>query len=109
MKLILTNGYPFPYPANLTEQENEELCATANQNTIEISGVVNFQILHTVTVEFDSFEAMRSAKDATGWDIWSGQEPILEAKWSDKDGYSFPAIIAGDLAYCGYTLIQEDE
>ena len=105
MKLILTNGYPFPYPANLTEAESDAINAAAAETTLEIHNVWVFERKHTVTVEFETYQAYLDAIDKTGWTNWS--HTVAEAKTSQDDGYEHPAIIAGNTAYCGFQLVNE--
>lgn len=109
MKLILLNGYPYPYPQNLTEYDQEDLANAASGNTLEISGIVHFEWLHTVTVEFESYEVMHSAQTLTGWERWSPDMPILEAFTSIADGYDHPAILANGMAYCGFILKEDNQ
>lgn len=45
MKIILQNGYPYTYPAEITEQEN--LAEAASGHRLELKGVCHFQWLHT--------------------------------------------------------------
>lgn len=108
-ELHLTNGYPSPYPENLTEAEQEEI----SENTVStiIYGVVNFEWLHTITVEFADEEAYERARALTGWTRWD--DLVLEAPNSSEEGYAHPAIIAGisddeKKAYCGFMLVPQE-
>ncbi|MEB8514713.1 hypothetical protein [Acidithiobacillus ferriphilus] len=105
MRLILRNGYPYPYPPQTSEVEDETHSANAGGITLELPGVVHFEWLHTVTVEFENDDAFEHAQRITGWTTWSPR--VLEAKTSAADGYQHPAIIAGDFAYCGFNLVAE--
>lgn len=124
MRLTLMNGYPFPYPERIaelrtlnadmaaSEEQDEELRAleqaisdAASGNQLIIDGVKHFEWLHTVTVEFDAYGAFDAARRLTGWSEWTGL--ILEAKLSAEDGYDHPAIVVGDMAYCGFSLTVE--
>jgi hypothetical protein len=107
MKLILTNGYPYPYPKDATDDRQLELCEQAPGNTLQIPGVVNFEWKHTVTVQFADSERCELAREFTGWESWSESPPTLEARTSAGDGYDHPAIIAGDMAYCGFMLLND--
>jgi hypothetical protein len=106
MLLTLQNGYPFPYPTHLTDAEQEVHSEAAGGKRLVLEGVSHFQWLHTVTVEFVDHNAMLTAQKATGWEIWSGL--VLEAKTSSEDGYTHPAIVARNMAYCGFILYPED-
>lgn len=109
MKLILTNGYPYPYPDDASEAQKEAWSEAAQGITLEIAGVEHFEWKHTVTVEFFTAEAMCDAMRLTGWKFWDEDEFILEAGTSAGDGYDHPAIIAGDTAYCGFVLVPSDK
>ena len=134
MQLTLTNGYPMPYP-NFSHLDkpgecvSDKLCDDVNQYagslTLVLEGVVHFQILHTVTVEFATVEAYDTAKALTGWRKWS--DLVLEVPTSSEDGYeAVPAfvcqqeyklpldhptdrnmsidVVADKVAYCGFHL-----
>jgi len=106
MKLMLTNGYPYPYPDGLTDKQQEAISEAAPGRTFELDGVVQFEWKHTVTVEIkDDFRAWLDARRVTGWLVWS--EGVLEAPTSCADGYDHPAIIVGDTAYCGFYLLAD--
>lgn len=106
MKLVLTNGYPYPYPTGLTEAQQEGISEAAAGRSMEIEGVAHFEWKHTVTVEIrDDFKYWLEARRVTGWPVWS--EGVLEAPTSAADGYDHPAIIVGDTAYCGFQLLAE--
>ncbi len=103
MKLILTNGYPYPYPEGLTAEQNESIAQDAPGHRLEIDGVRHFEWLHTVTVEFTYMDQFNKALDLTGWEFYSFR--VLEAPTSVRDGYDHPAIVVKDMAYCGFILI----
>lgn len=105
MKLLLTNGYPYPYPEGLSEEESERLSEQAPGNQLELHSVKHFEWLHTVTIEFDNALGVLEAKAKTGWTTWNNGL-VLEAKTSTGDGYGHPAIVAGDIAYCGFILVK---
>jgi hypothetical protein len=108
MKLVLTNGYPYPYPENLSEAESEAIASNAGGNRLEIPNVISFQWLHTVTVQLrDDFGIWLGAQQMTGWEVWDDKRSVLEAKTSSEDGYGHPAIIVGDMAYCGFMLLED--
>jgi hypothetical protein len=102
MKLILTHGYPYPYPFP-DGFDAEEEGYDCRSYSLEIEGVVHFEWVHTVTVEFAHYGAYEAAKELTKWEPW-GDGPILEAATSGPDGYDHPAIVVGDKAYCGFIL-----
>lgn len=102
MRLRLINGYPYPYPKGLTQEQEDDVNEAALSRTLEIEGVVHFEWLHTVTVEFDSWGSYNSATNLTGWKAWSFL--VLEAQTSSGDGYNHPAIVVGNTAYCGFIL-----
>jgi hypothetical protein len=106
MKLILQNGYPYPYPKHLTQQQEDDLADAAAGNRLEIAGVVCLQWLHSITVQFDPVgSAWTDAKNATGWEVESAF--VLEAKTSTEDGYDHPAIVVRNMAYCGFMLVAD--
>lgn len=105
MKLILQNGYPYPYPANLTQKEQDELAEAAAGHRLEIEGVSFWQWLHTMTVQFKTFADYEKAKQLTGWEHWS--HDVLEAPTSSADGYGHPAIVAAGMAYCGFIFTDD--
>jgi hypothetical protein len=102
MKLLLTNGYPYPCPDDFDlEKEGYD----ARDYEVQLTGVTHFEWLHTVTVEFSTIEACEEAKAKTGWADWSSY--VLEAGASAEDGYDHPAIIVRDKAYCGFILSND--
>lgn len=118
-KLLLSNGYPFPHPKNLSLVQEEHFSETAACVTLEIEGIKHFEIKHTVTVEFVDQAAYDKALALTGWSVWSAADLILEARASSADGYGLScAIIAKQVyedealpngktestAFCGYQL-----
>lgn len=106
MRLILTNGYPFPYPTGLlSPDEEEKVNEAATGKTFEINGIRHFEMKHTVTVEFVDFESFEISQHLTSWPKWS--DLTLEAKASAEDGYQHPAIVVGDTAYCGFILMED--
>lgn len=104
MRLILTNGYPYPYPLDATEAQQEALTEASASHRLELAGVATFQWLHTVTVEFRTDSMTDHAAERTGWTEWCAR--VLEAKTSSGDGYDHPAIIVNDMAYCGFLLVE---
>lgn len=100
MKLILQNGYLFPFPPQCGN--DDAASEAAGETRLELAGVRHFQWLHTVTVEFTSERAFQAAQELTGWREWSYH--VLEAQVSVADGYGHPAILARGLAYCGFML-----
>lgn len=109
MKLILRNGYPFPYPSGLSEQQQEAIADAASGNRLELASVIHFEWLHELTIEFASEAAFCAAQAVTGWNAWPSDDYILVAKTSAEDGYGHPAIVAGDMAYCGFILMEDSE
>lgn len=107
MQLILTNGYPFPYPEGLTEYQTDAIALDAQERRLVLEGVKAFETKYTVTVEFVDAAAYHKAREATGWADWDGEGLILEAPASAKDGYDFPAIVAGGFAWCGIFLASD--
>lgn len=106
MNLILSNGYPYPYPDKLTEKEQEELSMAAPAYRLVIEGVTHFEQKHTTTVEFRDADSYQTAQAITGWAAWSDLKLILEAPTSADDGYDYPAIIVGKVAYCCHQLVE---
>ena len=104
MKLRLINGYPYPFPQGASEAELERYAEEAPGNTLVLRGVKHFEWIHTVTVEFYNPLQLLEAVSATRWNIWGTGSPVLESPVSTEDGYNHPAIIAGDMAYCGFIL-----
>lgn len=107
MILTLTNGYPYPYPENLTQQEQDALSEAAPGTMLDLPGVKHFEIKHTVTVEFENYAAFEYARLATGWPLWDAYL-TLEAKHSVEDGYDIiTSLVVKDIAYCGFYLRSE--
>ena len=108
MRLVLKNGYPFPYPAKASEQAMERLSEGAASRSITLLGVVNFEWLHTLTVQFVNQTSVAAAVFQTQWkDFGSSEGTVLEAELSEKDGYDHPAIVAKGWAYCGFMLLPD--
>lgn len=84
MKLILTHGYPYPYPADATTALTDLIGESAGDFRMELEGVVMVQFMHTVTVEFKDQASFDAAQKATGWAEWSPL--VLEAQYVDVNG-----------------------
>lgn len=106
MNLIMSNGYPFPYPDGLTEAQQEEISQAAPAYRLVIAGVTHFEQKHTTTVEFRDTDSYLTAKAITGWAAWCDLKLVLEAPTSAADGYDYPAIVVGKVAYCGHQLVD---
>lgn len=104
MRLTLQNGYPYPCPEGF---DSEAEGYDPRDYSVEIPGVIHFEWLHTVTVQFADRTTFNAAKEVLGWDVWSDSERILEAPTSADDGYNHPAIIVKDKAYCGFILRRD--
>lgn len=100
LDMVLGDGYPYPYPRTLPEDEQEELNQTVSPEGLRLRGVSSFEWRFTFTVQFVSREAFDAAKAATGWSVYDDRGLILEASTSRTDGREFPAIIVGGTAYC---------
>jgi hypothetical protein len=107
MNLILSNGYPFPYPDGLSEAQQEEISQAAPSYRLVVAGVTHFEQKYTTTVQFRDTDTYHTALAVTGWKPWSPL--VLEAPTSAADGYDYPAIIVGNVAYCGYQLVEHKE
>ena len=110
MKLILQNGYPSPWFEVMGLGERYAEAAAGVSLTLE--GVIHFQWLHTVTVEFRDRESYNKARAITGWKDW-GDGLVLEADTRAGEGYGHPAIVANvpyeehpKTAYCGFILVE---
>ena len=79
MKLILTHGYPFPYPNDIDAGDADAIGAAAAGDRLTLEGVTSVQFMHTVTVEFKDAAAFDAAQKATGWAEWSPL--VLEARF----------------------------
>jgi len=101
VKLTLHNGYPYPYDLDISDELSESISNDCCNHQIELDGVVNLQILPTVTVEFKDEESYRKAKELTGWESW-GDELVLEAP--QAEGY----IGVGLVAKVPYRLEAQD-
>ena len=77
MKLILSHGYPFPFPLDPVDATVDAIAEAASGHRFTLEGVTSVQFMHTVTVEFASIEARKAAQKATGWTEWSAL--VLEA------------------------------
>lgn len=108
MNLVLTSGYPFPYPSDLRAADVDRFAEEAPGNMLRIDAVIGFEWKYTLTVEFADTDAGRLSRDrmlVLGWSNWG--EPgaqVLEAPTSEADGYGHPAVIAGAFAYCGLLI-----
>lgn len=109
MKLILGNGYPFPYPDYLSEVELNAINETAPSISMAIDNVRGIEWKYTLTVEFDTLEHLQEAEKLTGWPRWGRCEfyYILEAFVSVLDGYDHPAVVVGGKAFCAL-MVRED-
>ncbi len=106
MILHLQNGYPMPYPS--CPREQEAAGEAAPSVIMKLAGVVGFQWLHEVTVEFSSAEAYTFAQSQTEWKVYDATRFVLSAPSSSEEGYDHPAIIAKGKAYCGFMLLSDD-
>lgn len=79
MKLILSHGYPFPYPLDPVDATADAIGEAAAGFRLELDGVGMVQFMHTMTVEFKDAAAFDAAQKATGWAEWSPL--VLEARF----------------------------
>ena len=115
MKLILRNAYPYPYPSNVTWGKEGAIAETAGDHTVVIEGVIGLEILHTITVEFENYEAFSKAKELTGWDHWDSL--VLEAAPVDgyllgvaiRQPYSCAGVETEWTEYAGFMLVGDDQ
>jgi hypothetical protein len=105
MKLVLRNGYPFPYPKKQTYDEIDADVDAAMNISLTLQGVTGLQWLHTVTVDFATLDACDAAHLATGWTKRGAR--VLEPQTRAGDGYAHPAIVANRYVYCGFNLIED--
>lgn len=116
MKIILTNGYPYP-PIDSTHPQYNDVCEQAGEFTFTLYGVVGFEMKHTRTVEFATEEQCRNAQKLTGWNEWGPR--ALEVPTVDGTGYEYPGYVVnvpyrGDgvqaprTEYCGIQLQPDD-
>lgn len=108
MNLMLSNGYPFPYPNDVRVTDVDRFAQEAPGNILHVDAVAGFEWKYVLTVEFADTDSGRASRDrmlGLGWCNW-GQPGalVLEAPTSTPDGYGHPAIIAGALAYCGFIV-----
>lgn len=110
MRLMLRNGYPMPFPKEATEAEQEKISSEAAGIYMRIDGVVNFEWLHTITIEFKTPHDMVQAVARTGWTVWDAHKCVLEAPNSPEDGYDHPAIVVPNRkqAFCGFQLLEDE-
>lgn len=106
MILVLSQGYPFPYPEGLTQEQVDELAESAPHHTIELPDVKSVEMKFEFTVEFNSQEAAALMALVTGWEFCTPS--ILLAQTSNKDGYDFPAVIVRNRAFCGIFLKDDN-
>ena len=99
MHLILENGYPFPLPEGFDSDAYD-----CRNEALTLSGVTTFEWLHTVTIGFATPEDRDTAQKLTGWQKWN--DLVLEAHTSGPDGYTHPAIVVKNLAFCGFILVD---
>lgn len=106
MKLILSHGYPFPYPNDIDAGDADLIDEAAAGERFTLEGVTTVQFMHTVTVAFKNEEAFEAAQKATGWMEWSPL--VLEAGFvggvvvPSPGGYgSGVELIVPALAYDG--------
>lgn len=100
MKLILENGYPFPFPEAFDSDAYE-----CREFSVTLKDIHSVEWLHDFTVKFNSEEAAVLAKELTGWVYMTRSNKfILLARTSADDGYNHPAIVVKDKAYCGFIL-----
>lgn len=106
MKLILSHGYPFPYPLDPDVATADAIGEAAAGVRFTLEGVTSVQFMHTVTVEFKDEDACQKAQKATGWAEWS---PLVLEAWfvggavaPSPGGYgSGVELIVPALAYDG--------
>ena len=101
MRLLLTNGYPFPCPEGF---DSEAEGYDSRDYSFELLGVIQFEWKYTLTIEFKDYDHFQRAQARTGWAPWGRDDLILEATTSRDDGYDQPAIVVGGKAYCGFIL-----
>lgn len=105
MKLILQNGYPYPFPEGFDVEKEGYDC---REFSVEIEGVIHFEWKYELTIEFKTYAQAKQYSEQLGWPFWTDDRSlaILSAPYSEADGYEAPAIIVGDKAYCGFILME---
>ncbi len=99
MKLILGDAYPFPYPVDAPQTEQDDINDRLRGPQLTLENVVGFEWRFTVTIEFADHEAMRAAQALTDWPQWESG-PVLEATTNHAEAREFPAFIIRDKSYC---------
>lgn len=115
MKLILRNAYPYPFPSDVTKEQENAIAQTAGDHTMVIEGIADFEILHTITVEFKDYKAFKKAKELTGWEPWGGDSLVLEAKAAEgymmgmaiRQPYSCAGVETEWTEYAGFMLVED--
>lgn len=105
MQLILQNGYPYPLPRDFDAEAQGYDC---RDYTVVIEGVRHFEWKYELTVEFKDYKAAKEHHETLDWPWYDKARCVLSAPFSADDGYEAPAIIAGDKAYCGFILVEEE-
>jgi hypothetical protein len=102
---ILGDGYPFPYPEGLTEQEQDDLAAGLAVEDLRLKGVASVEWRFELTIQFVDRASYDAAKAATGWEAWDEAALILSASLEGREGRGdMPALIIRDKAYCRWML-----
>ncbi|MFG1227126.1 hypothetical protein [Xanthobacter wiegelii] len=105
--LILGDGYPYPYPEGLTEQEQDDLAASLAVEDMRLKGVVSVEWRFELTIEFVDRESYDAAKATTGWEAWDEGALLLSATLEGREGRGdIPALIVGDKAYCRWMIVK---
>jgi hypothetical protein len=104
MLLVLRNAYPQHLPADLTNDEVDELEAARERITMKLAGVESMHVLSkAVSVTFGTRKECETARARTGW-VVAGQR-CLEA--STASGREHATIVAGKYAYRDFDLIPD--
>jgi hypothetical protein len=96
MKITLTNGYPYPYKIPTTMQYSSK--------TYVLEGIKCFDFTNDFVIEV---YAAYAPEYAVLFDPVNTEKNVFIIPTTDKEGFSIPAIIVGDMAYYGFYIKEE--
>lgn len=105
MQLHLSNGYPLDYPGGMSQAEQDRAIEAAPEQRLTLAGVAHLEWKYVLAIRFASATDLQAAAVRTGWPRHPDAHDTLIVATSVGAGYPQPAIVAGALAYCAFTVL----
>jgi len=103
---ILGDGYPYPYPEGITEEEHEEIVGEMDVEAMRLHGVDSVEWRFEWTIQFVDQASYDAAKDATGWESFDARALILSIPTEHPGRGGMPGIIVKDKSFARWMIVK---